>query len=75
MCDALRYLVPFVQFKKHEKHSLFVNCTNGTKWHKALILYFELHKTKIIEWSWSSVIILNFDDSDINFQSTKHANT
>ena len=38
ICDALRYLVPFVQFKKREKHpwwsvnfSRFLNCANGTK--------------------------------------------
>ena len=45
MCDALRDLVPFEQFKKREKHpwrsakltlvrgcfSRFLNCTNGTK--------------------------------------------
>ena len=35
-CDALLDLVPFVQFKKGEKHpwrsvSRFLNCTNGTK--------------------------------------------
>ena len=42
---------------------------------KCLILYFELHKTKLIELYWSSIIILNFDDSCINFESTKHANT
>ena len=44
MCDALRDLVPFVQFKKREKtynftkintppscFSCFLNCLNGTK--------------------------------------------
>ena len=39
--DALRDLVPVVQFKKREKHSYmdifsrFLNCTNGTKLRKA----------------------------------------
>ena len=41
ICDALRVLVPFVQFKTHEKHpwrsvtfskvARYLNCTNGTK--------------------------------------------
>ena len=34
ICDALRDLVPFVQFRKREKHgcfSSFLNCTNSTK--------------------------------------------
>ena len=35
--DALRNLLPFVQFKKREKHpwrSVTLNCTNGTKLRK-----------------------------------------
>ena len=49
ICDALRDLVPFAQFKKREKHpwrsvtfstpswvfSRFLNCSNGTKLRKA----------------------------------------
>ena len=44
ICEAFREFVPFVQFKKREKHpwrsvtfskvagfSRFLNCTNGTK--------------------------------------------
>ena len=36
ICDALRDLVPYVQFKKREKHpwrnvKCYLNCTNGTK--------------------------------------------
>ena len=53
--DALRNLVPFVQFKKRERHpwrsvtfskvagSRVLNCTHGIKSHKALLVYALIH--------------------------------
>ena len=57
ICDALRDLVPFVQFKKCKKHpwrsvifskvagfSLFLNCTNGTKSRKTSHTYIQFYE-------------------------------
>ena len=45
ICDALRDLVQYVQFKKCEKHPWrsFLNCTNVTKSRNVSHMYFSFY--------------------------------
>ena len=65
LCDALRDFVPFVQFKKHEKHAWRnVNFRNTLPW--VFFTFFKLYKWYQIAQRTNYVLRPNTDKNGVN---------
>ena len=72
--DALRYLVPFVQFKKHEKHPLRSVTTimlpiMSQTWVTVNANFFTVWQSLKISWSLLSITVITFLSSNFSYES------
>ena len=63
LCDALRDLIPFVQFKKHQKHpSRIITFSNAWKYNNRNTISFSVSKISFI---FLMTLINSTNDQDI----------